>query len=97
MKLPNGDQAIVDTQKLRDYCLNPDHARGQHKARVFAAALGITAEHTDYVRDLFLAAARTADAIEQAHDTYGRRYRIDTSCCRPNWPGYRPHCLDCAS
>jgi hypothetical protein len=40
MKLPNGDQAVVDIAKLRDYCLNKDHLRGRHKARVFAAVLG---------------------------------------------------------
>jgi hypothetical protein len=25
MKLPNGDQAIVDIRKLLDYCLNSQH------------------------------------------------------------------------
>ncbi len=44
MKLPNSDRAVVDIAKLRDYCLNPAHPRGRHKARVFAAALGLTAE-----------------------------------------------------
>jgi hypothetical protein len=29
MKLPNGDAAIVDIAKLRDYCLSPDHPRGK--------------------------------------------------------------------
>ncbi|WP_367268233.1 DUF6883 domain-containing protein [uncultured Thiohalocapsa sp.] len=39
-RLPNADQAAVDLDKLRGYCLNPAHPRGRHKARVFAAALG---------------------------------------------------------
>jgi len=35
MKLPNGDRAIVDIQKLSDYCLNPHHPRGsQQSSRV---------------------------------------------------------------
>jgi hypothetical protein len=42
MRLPNGDQAIVEIVKLRDYCLSPTHPRGRHKARVFAAVLGLT-------------------------------------------------------
>ncbi|WP_200235400.1 DUF6883 domain-containing protein [Thiohalocapsa halophila] len=46
MKLPNANQAVVDLEKLRGYCLNPAHPRGRHKARVFAAALGITAGET---------------------------------------------------
>jgi len=42
MKMPDGDAAIVDRQKLTGYCLNPEHPRGKHKARVFAT-LGFTA------------------------------------------------------
>ena len=34
MKPPNGERAIVDIAKLTDYCLNPEHARGKHKARI---------------------------------------------------------------
>jgi hypothetical protein len=35
MKMPGGDAAIVDRQKLTGYSLNPEHPRGKHKARVF--------------------------------------------------------------
>jgi hypothetical protein len=45
MKLPNGDRAEIQMEKLTGYCLNPDHSSGKHKAKVFAAALGITAEN----------------------------------------------------
>ena len=41
MLLPNGERAIVDIRKLRDYCLNPDNPRGSRKARVFRSALGM--------------------------------------------------------
>ncbi len=34
-RLPHGDQAILDMRKIEDYCLNPSHPRGRHKARVF--------------------------------------------------------------
>ena len=37
MKMPGGEAAIVDLAKLTGYCLNPEHPRGKHKARVFAA------------------------------------------------------------
>jgi hypothetical protein len=39
MTIPHADRAVVDIRKLRDYCLNPLHDEGKHKARVFAAAL----------------------------------------------------------
>ncbi len=41
IKLPNPEEAIIDSQKLSGYCLNPDHPDGQHKARVFQAVLGL--------------------------------------------------------
>lgn len=31
----------VENRKLRDYCLNPHHPVGKHKARVFSSQLGI--------------------------------------------------------
>lgn len=42
MQIPNCERAIVDIVKLRDYCLNLDHIRGRHKARIFRNALGLT-------------------------------------------------------
>lgn len=77
MRLPNGERAIVDLRKLRDYCLNPDSPRGRHKARVFAAALGITAAEAPQLRARLLEAARTVDAQRGELDLYGQRYTID--------------------
>ena len=31
-RLPNAERAVVDVEKLRSYCLNLGHPRGQHKA-----------------------------------------------------------------
>jgi hypothetical protein len=44
MKVPNAERAIVEIEKLRDYCLSESHPRGKHKARVFASVLGITTD-----------------------------------------------------
>ena len=52
MKLPNADQAIIDIAKLRDYCLNPQHPRGQHKARVFRSALGLDESNAEELRQV---------------------------------------------
>ncbi len=41
MKLPNAENAVIDIKKLRDYCLNPNHPEGKHKARVFLEKLDI--------------------------------------------------------
>ena len=42
MKLPILDRAVVDIAKLRDYCLHVNHARGRHKARMFASRRGLS-------------------------------------------------------
>ena len=46
MKLPNAENAYVDLRKLADYCLDSEHERGKHKARVFAAAGWMPATRT---------------------------------------------------
>ena len=50
MKLPNCQRAVVDIEKLRDYCLSTEHPRGRHKARVFATTLGLTADNAELLR-----------------------------------------------
>ena len=77
MKLPNGDKAIVDIKKIRDYCLNSRHPRGKHKARLFRAKLGLTQEHSEELRRSLLKAASEHDVVESVHDYYGKRYIID--------------------
>lgn len=83
MRLPNGDRASVPLEKLVDYCLNPEHPRGRHKARVFAAALGITAAEAEDLRRALLAAAAAQDAIPGEIDAYGERFVIDLQLTGP--------------
>jgi hypothetical protein len=84
MKLPNAVAASVDLQKLRDYSLNPNHHRGQHKARVFAAKLGLTANDAEELRDIILSAITSNDAILGEQDEYGQRYKLDFLLYRSN-------------
>ncbi len=83
MKLPNGARAVVDMDKLRNYCLNPEHRRGCHKARVFAASLGLTIDHAAELRVALLAAARDSEASPAERDEYGARYVIDFMASGP--------------
>lgn len=77
MKLPNAVQAVVEIEKLRDYCLSETHPRGKHKARVFAATFGITSEHADELRDLILQGIQNEEAELGEQDEYGQRYVVD--------------------
>ena len=84
MKLPGGDNAIVDIAKLRDYCLDPQHPRGRHKARVFAATLGLAQTDAEFLRDALLRAVREADALVGESDEYGDRFTVDFELNRGN-------------
>jgi hypothetical protein len=83
VKLPNAEHAIVDISKLRDYCLSFEHPRGRHKARVFAAVLGLTAADAESLREALLEAARMGDAVATVQDTYGQRYMLDFTMSGP--------------
>ena len=77
MLLPNGERAIVDIRKLRDYCLNPDNPRGNRKARVFRSALGITKVDAPALRRRLLEVAASEQAQVGEFDRFGQRYTID--------------------
>jgi len=77
MKLPNAENAVVDIAKLRDYCLNPNHPEGKHKARVFREKLGIGITDAELLRTWILEAILTEEAREQKPTAYGRRFVVD--------------------
>ena len=76
MKLPNGDKAVVDDAKLRDYCLSTSHPRGRHKARLFSSLLGITIAEIDVLRAALLAAARDAEVAATRRNAFGQIYEL---------------------
>ena len=77
MLLPQAELAEVDIRKLRDYCLNPEHWEGKHKARLFAAALGITIDDAPHLRAVLLEMVLTHNAQLGLLDEYGKRYTVD--------------------
>lgn len=79
MKLPFREQAIIEIEKLREYCLTPQHPRGQHKARVFASALGFIQGDAEQLRGQLLDALRHHDAQQIGEDVYGTRYEVTYS------------------
>lgn len=79
MKLPNPEQAVMDSQKLSGYCLNPNHADGKHKAYVFQSALGIGLSEEEELKQALLDAIQKYEAIPDQSNQYGQKYIVDFS------------------
>jgi len=77
MIIPNAEQAVVDIRKLRNYCLDPTHDEGKHKARLFKAKLGMTANEADLLRELLLKIVKTHEAQLGRRDEWGQRYTLE--------------------
>lgn len=76
VRLPNAGQARIPTDKLVRYALDPAHERGQHKARVFASALGITAADWRYLHDAILGALPEAAVRSTRITPFGVTYEV---------------------
>jgi hypothetical protein len=77
MKLLHADLAKIEIAKLRDYSLNPLHPEGKHKARVFAATLGLLASDAEKLRSIIVIAIATEEATVGAADEHGERFVLD--------------------
>lgn len=77
MRLPNVERAVLCIGKLRDYSLNPHHEAGQHKARVFKSALGITAGDAEWLRETILRAVQDSEAAVRPASPFGAHYAVD--------------------
>jgi hypothetical protein len=77
LRLPNGNQAIIDSDKLYKYCLDVEHDEGRHKALLFRELLGITPENAGLLLAALAKAAAVDDARRGRNDRYGQRYVVD--------------------
>ena len=84
MILPNAEIAVIEFEKIRDYCLNHDHPRGKHKAKVFESVLGITADNAAELMDEIFSRIQVAECEAGESDEYGRRYTVDLEIKRGN-------------
>lgn len=73
----------MDIRKLREYSLDQEHLVSGHKARVFAAALGLTAADAEWLRSVLLAIVATPDYGDETPSFYGQQYVIDFPLLSP--------------
>ncbi len=69
--LPNLEHAVIPAEKLRDYVLNMEHAKGRHKAAVFKEVLAIERHHADVLAELLRSTLPSAPARQGKGDEYG--------------------------
>jgi hypothetical protein len=81
-RLPNAERAVLDLRKIEDYCLNPEHPHGRHKARVFRTVLGVGRADSQWLREAILEGVRSSEAIELITDEHGVRWRADVPITR---------------
>ncbi len=88
MKLPNVEKAFIDIKKLENYCLNPLHPRGKHKAKVFASALGLTKENSIELKEEIVKSISEVQCEISETDQYGQRYVVDFEYFRGRLKAY---------
>ncbi|MCR4292676.1 MAG: hypothetical protein NUV76_07350 [Candidatus Kuenenia sp.] len=77
MKLPKGVEAIIPEGKLEDYCLNPFHPDGKHKAKVFKNALGITQINSTELKEMVLESAEYGEVTKERQNDFGKTFRVE--------------------
>ena len=77
MRIPNAENAIIDIRKLKDYCLNPIHEVGEHKARIFESAFSLGPEDFSILQTALLDAIKLNEAEIGKRDKFGQRYIVD--------------------
>lgn len=75
VKLPGGDEAVVDAAKVCDYLLSPMHPVGRWKSHFFRS-LGFTQERWPELKAELLALARHGDAEMASITPFGQKYTI---------------------
>ena len=75
MPLPNGDRAVVEAAKVRDYLLSLQHPIGRAKARFFHA-LGFTEVDWPKLQKALQNLARSGEAEPAETNAFGQKYLV---------------------
>ena len=82
--LPNYRNAVIPSNKLERYSLDPTHPRGKHKAVVFRSALGFVQSDWAILKQSILDALPYYEAIASKEDSWGKRYKVVLPISGPN-------------
>jgi hypothetical protein len=83
MKMPNGDLAIIDDEKLLSYLLDPLHRYGRHHAELFRQLIGIDRDTWWQLHEALRKAASDGEATAGKPSEFGTKYEIRFSMTGP--------------
>lgn len=75
MKLPNGDKAIIDERKIREYLLSTSHPVGRFKAKFFAG-IGLGPEDWRSLAAAMIQIAMDGEARLVEQNQHGRKFLV---------------------
>jgi hypothetical protein len=82
-RLPNAERAFVDSAKLTEYLLNPDHPVGGDKAAYFAR-FGFHRSACRVLEIALLAHVVDGDLVEDSETLYGLQYAVEGRLVTPD-------------
>jgi hypothetical protein len=74
--LPNYKNATIPDDKIYGYCLNLNHERGRHKARVFKKVFGITANNGEILKRAILQELKSFEVTNKIENIFGTLFTI---------------------
>lgn len=80
-RLPNYENAFIDSRKLTEYCLNANHPYGKEKAAVFQTVLGVGINEAEILEHEIHAGLALNECVIKSTDTYGVRYTVTMKVC----------------
>ena len=83
MPIPDADRAIIATEKLTAYLLNPSHRRGGAKARLLLS-LGYRTDAPEVLESDLRARHLSLNATRTSQNPYGVVYEIDGPITTPS-------------
>ena len=83
-KLPNLEKAQIDSKKITNYALDPNHPVGGNKAKVFESSLGYNQSNSDSLIAQIKQQLPNSEAVLGVKNEYGQRFTVDMQIKGPN-------------
>jgi hypothetical protein len=85
--LLGANRAVIDSRKLTEYALNPEHPVDGNKARVFESVFGFNASNADSLMLQLREGVMQHPAIPGKVDQFGVRFTVDIPVTGPAGSG----------